>query len=405
MLSTGGAKDFHTAASRKALSAFLVSGLLLAFLGAILPSWGYHLRSDFDVIGRYFLALNIGLVASVQFAPVLLRRLGVSFVLVIACGLAFTVILYFSFTAPPVGEWWRFGGFTGMGIASGLLNTAIFQAISPLYRRDPAATVNLAGTFFGSGCLLVTLLIAGAFNTYTVASILFLVALIPGFYAIAFVTTSFPAQPPADDRASRMLARQFRSAPAILFSLLLFFQFGNEWAIAGWLPLFLIQRLGVSPKTSLFVLALYWAALLIGRVLAQFLLPVLSHGKLLMGSVVAAAFGCVILAFTNNLFGACSGALLVGFGFSTIYPLVVEKIGARFPSYHPGLFNGIFSFALTGGMLAPWLLGFVAESWGIRVVVMLPMVGSLMVLVLLLLIWLEAKLRGSDLPQFESHRT
>ncbi len=53
--------------------------------------------------------------------------------------------------------------------------------------------------------------------------------------------------------------RDFRNPGAVLFSLLLFFQFGNEWSIAGWLPLFLIRRLGISPEDSLLMLALYWA--------------------------------------------------------------------------------------------------------------------------------------------------
>ena len=59
----------------------------------------------------------------------------------------------------------------------------------------------------------------------------------------------------------------------MLFSLVLFFQFGNEWAIAGWLPLFLSQRLGMSPADSVLILALYWMALLVGRLVAQWMLP------------------------------------------------------------------------------------------------------------------------------------
>jgi fucose permease len=104
---------------------------------------------------------------------------------------------------------------------------------------------------------------------------------------------------------------------------------------------------------------------------------------------------------TNNLFGAVTGILLVGFGFAVIYPLVVEKIGARFPSYHPGFFNGIFSFALTGGMLAPWLLAYVANEVGVRGIMVLPMLGTITVFVLLLLIWMEAKLSGRGLPKAE----
>jgi hypothetical protein len=120
------------------------------------------------------------------------------------------------------------------------------------------------------------------------------------------------------------------------------------------------------------------------------ILPIVSHGKLLMANVVAALFGCVVLISTNNRFGAVMGIVLVGWGFAAVYPLVVEKIGGRFSYYHPGFFNGIFSFALTGGLLAPWSLGFFAQRWGIWVVMLLPLIGTVIVFLLLVLIWIGA---------------
>jgi hypothetical protein len=121
----------------------------------------------------------------------------------------------------------------------------------------------------------------------------------------------------------------------VLFSLLLFFQFGNEWSMAGWLPLFLIRRLGISPKDSLLLLALYWASLLVGRIISQFILKRVNRAWLLIGSILSALLGMIVLASTNNLFGAVMGILFVGAGFASIYPLVVEKIAHRFPYYHP----------------------------------------------------------------------
>src|SRR5262249_52888018 len=158
---------------------------------------------------------------------------------------------------------------------------------------------------------------------------------------------------------------------------LLFVQLGNEWAIAGWLPLFLSQRLGISPASALLLLALYWAALLIGRVVSQWVLPRISHARLLLGCVVASIFGCTILLFTNNEFGAISGVLMIGASFAPVYPLVVEKIGSRFPHYHPGFYNGIFSFAMAGGLLAPCTLGYFANVWGVQIVMGLPLAGSI----------------------------
>ena len=96
------------------------------------------------------------------------------------------------------------------------------------------------------------------------------------------------------------MLRDFTDPTALLFSLVLFFQFGNEWSVAGWLAIFLIRRLGVSPATALLLLALYWTALLTGRILAQLALGRFRHNRLLASSAIAALFGCLMLTYTPS---------------------------------------------------------------------------------------------------------
>jgi FHS family glucose/mannose:H+ symporter-like MFS transporter len=337
--------------------------------------------------------MSAGVILSTEAAGRLLLRRGIGFLLVTACALACAALVYLAilpFTAPVL---WRMGGVLAIGFATGLLNTAVFHSISPAYDRDPAATVNVGGISFGMGCLVVTLLVAGTFYAYTVTSILVLIAVIPGFFAIWYARSSFATPVIVSPLSIAQLFRDLRSPGAVLFALLLFFQFGNEWSIAGWLPIFLIRRLGISPKSSLLMLAVYWLALLVGRLAAVALLPRIRHSRFLLASAGAAVFGCLILLATDNPFGAVIGTLLVGCGFATIYPLIAERIGREFPHFQPGFFNGIFSIALTGGMLAPWMLGHLADVWGVGVVMALPLAGTCMVFVLVLLIWLEAKIR------------
>jgi MFS transporter, FHS family, glucose/mannose:H+ symporter len=384
----------------RSMAAFLVSGILMAFLGAILPAWGYHLRPSFTEVGDYFLSLAIGLLLSVGAAHFLLPRRGLKFVLVLASLLACGGFLFLALSSPPASADWRLCGVLCIGFSTGLLNAGVFHAISSMYQIDRAATVNFAGLLFGSGSLLTALLVAGTYYVYTVPSILVLFAALPGLYAVvcykgsfsqhATLQTDVPAQ--GQTLPLTQVLRDFRNPGAVLFSLLLFFQFGNEWSMAGWLPLFLIRRLGISPKDSLLLLALYWASLLVGRIISQFILKRVNQAWLLIGSIVSALLGMTVLASTNNLFGALMGILFVGAGFASIYPLVVEKIAHRFPYYHPGFYNGLFSLAMTGGFLAPWLLGYFAEAWGIQAVMVLPLAGTFIVFLLVLLIMLEAKL-------------
>lgn len=380
--------------SRRALAGFLVSGLLLAFPGAVLPAWGYHLRPHYAMAGHYFLAVNAGVLASTWLARYLLRKGSLGTGLMLACAGAALSLASFAFTAPPVDELWRLPGLIGIGGSAGLLNTYMFHAISGGYRHDPASAVNLAGTLFGLGSLLSPLLMAGAFAFASSPWLFLLFAAIPAAFLPLFSRIETrPDLAGHQRRPIAAVARELRVPSALLFSALLFFQFGNEWAIAGWLPLFLIQRLGISPGAALSILALYWLALIVGRLVTQGMLTRVSHTRMLFGGALAALLGCVILAFTNNLFGAYTGTLLVGLGFAPIYPLAVEKIGARFPHYHPGFFNGIFSLALTGGMLAPATLGYAGERWGVGIVVLLPACGTFLVLLLVLGIWAEAKVR------------
>ncbi len=299
--------------------------------------------------------------------------------------------MFLAFMSPPVSFWWRIAGLLVIGASAGLLHTGIFQAISPMYRHDPVATVNVAGIFFGLGCLAVALLISATFYLSTPLGIQIAIALVPALFCWGYARSEF--QPPTPQAApSRSSLSGLKNLSALLLSLLLFFQFGNEWAIAGWLPLYLTQRLGISPATAIRLLALYWLALLVGRVVAQWILPRVRHARLLLGSVLTSVFGCLVLIATDNLFGATTGILMVGAGFAPVYPLVVERIGRRFPYFHPGFYNGIFSIAIAAGLVAPCLLGFLAPSWGVWIVMGLPLAGSVMVFLLLLLIGLEARL-------------
>jgi MFS family permease len=384
---------WREASAAKALSGLLLSGILFGFLGAILPAWGYHLTSDFGTVGNYFLSMSVGVILATEAAGRLLIRRGIAFLMIAACGLACAGLMYLAFVPPTAGPFWRMAGLFSIGFAAGLLNTAVMHAISPAYDQDPAATANIGGISFGAGCLAVTVLVAGTFYAYTVSSILVFIALFPGFFAVWYARSSFAQPSLARTPTLAQFLRDLRSPGAILLAALLFLQFGNEWSIAGWLPIFLIRRLGASPKLALILLAIFWLSLIVGRLAAVALLPRVRHARFLLVSAGEAVFGCLLLLGTNNAFGALIGTLLVGCGFAAIYPLIAERIGSEFPDFRPGFFNGIFSIALTGAMLAPWTLGHLADAWGIGIVMALPLAGTCMVFVLVLLIWLEAKIR------------
>src|SRR5262245_8388223 len=389
------AQGMGVSGGTKALAGFLLSGFLLALLGAILPAWGYHRDPpDFIAVGNYFLSLALGIVTAASMARRLISARGLTFLLVFACAVSCGALAYLAAVPAPAPSWYRAIGLVVLGTGAGLLNMALFHAISRSYQADAAGTVVRGGIWYGLGCLAATVLVAGTFYAYSVPTILVFMAALPAVFGAIYARSAHTAAPEGEHPTMRQALADFRSPGAVLFALLLFIQFGNEWSVAGWLPLFLIRRLGLSPKVALTILALYWLFLLIGRLGAVAILPRVRHGRLLIGSVLSAIFGCSLLFSTNNAFGAGMGAFLVGAGFASIYPLVAEAIGRRFPYYHPGFFNGIFSFALIGGLVAPATLGYVAAYFGVGAVIGIPLIGTFMVMAMLSLIWLESKVTG-----------
>jgi fucose permease len=278
------------------------------------------------------------------------------------------------------------------------MNMAVFRAALPAYESQPAAAFNLGGVFWGLGCLFSALIVSGNAFADTFPAMGIMLLALPIVSCVLFARSRLPNPLPQERVGWREVAHDLRSPSAVLLALLLFFQFGNEGAVSGWLALFLTQKLGFSPASSLLLLALFWFAVLAGRILAQILLPRVRHAKMLLYFVLLGMFGCLILAFTDNLFGVVSGALMCGSAFSAVLPLAAERIGSRFPYFRPGFFNGIFSIALTGGMLAPASIGVYAWWLGINVVMAVPLFGSIMVLIVVLLIFLEARFNAAVKP-------
>jgi MFS transporter, FHS family, glucose/mannose:H+ symporter len=390
--------------ARDWIRGFLLVGVMVGLPGSLLIAWHYYIETAPELIGLHFLALNAGYVIAAATAQRLLVRVSIRFVALFACGITFVSLLALSFLAPPVLPLYRLLGLWFVGFSSGALVTALLYALER-YKKASAGAASSCGVFFGCGCLLATLVVGAAYSTGSVQIETALLAAIPLLYFVKYAIGRYPAEVvPVKERGNIAVPKSqedLRSIAAVLFSLLLFFQFGNEWALAGWLPLFLIHRIGTNPFSAIFALAVYFLALLLGRLAGQHVLPVVNHRRLLVVSITFSMLGYLLLSFTNSLPAAFVAVVIIGSGFGPVYPLIAENLEGRF-SYHPGFYNGIFSVAITGAMSAPWIVGYVDSYFGIRYVMLIPALGSAAVFVFTLLIMLETRLMGGTAAKIRS---
>lgn len=93
-----------------------------------MPAWGYHRDPpQFIAVGNYFLSLAAGIVLAAVFSRRLMARRGLTFQLVFACALSCIALLFLALVSPTSSTWLRIAGLLTLGIASGLLNVALFQ--------------------------------------------------------------------------------------------------------------------------------------------------------------------------------------------------------------------------------------------------------------------------------------
>jgi len=376
------------------LSGLAISGFLLALPGGLLPLWGYHIRPDFAWAANYFAILGLGLTGGSGLALRLRQRYALERLLAAGCFAGALALLLLSLAAPPARYWFQSIALLVTGAAAGIINTAIFESLAAAWEANPAGITLRGGAVFGGGSVIAAWLLSDCLAEGGAPRFLSLAAMAPAAAGVLL------GRLPLRQQARRSLpvaetVRDMRSVLAIFFALLLFFEFANEWSIAGWLPVFLIDRLGISPETAVMYLAIYWLALTAGRLGTARLLARVRHWRLLGLSAFCALSGCTLLLSAATQAGAVLGILLIGAGFSAIYPLSAERIRTRFSYYHPGYFNGIFTFAMLGGSLAPFVLGHVAGAYGLRVIPAAAMAGSCAVFALVLLIWLGRKVSGS----------
>ena len=379
------------------IAGFLLFGILVGLPGSLLITWQYHIDAPPQIVGLHFLSLNAGYVLCAFVAQRLLLRWSARAVAAGFAALALASLLLLSYLPPPAPLNFRIAALAAVGGASGGLLASLLYALAPEFAASAAAVTNRAGLLFGSGCLLSTLVVGVTYFTRWLPLPTLILSAVPLTVLALLVfgrnRKNWPVARHEND-PFRDSTKDLRSIAAVLFTLLLSFQFANELVIAGWLPLFFIHRMGSNPVWAVYALAAYFFALMAGRLIAQKLLPRVNHRNLLLAAMSTAILGCVLLSMTDSLDGACIAVVVIGGSFAPIFPLVAEKLDDRF-SYQPRFYNNIFAIAIGGAMCVPWLLGYVA-ALDMRYVMLLPATGSMAVLILMLLIMLEAQLMSGS---------
>ena len=195
-------------------------------------------------------------------------------------------------------------GVLWLGASAGLLNTCMFLAISSLYERDRATTVNLAGVLFGLGCLADGAAGGRHLLCVHVPGILILLATLPGCMPCFCARPNCVAVPRRSGSIFASAARTQQSRRGLVQSAAVLSirqrMVDRGLAVAVSYPASWNQPAGVVADVG----AVLGCVLLVGRMLSQLMLREDEPDADADGSIVSSLLGAVVLASTNNRFGA-----------------------------------------------------------------------------------------------------
>ena len=375
---------------RSAMGGFFLLGCLMALLGALLPVWAYYVPFDLQTAGVYFLSANFGALAAIASRRIL-NRMSLRLLLATACFLAAGMLLVSAAILTPallVLPLLALGFAAGMLIAG--LSSMTFEAVTaPM----SGVLLSLARVFIGAGAVCFTLLVWTTVHVLTLPGILMVSSLLPlALGGVYLRQKAMGPMAPASGAAPPRLSVYRKASPlAVMLSVALLVQHGNEWAVSGWLAMYLVRRLGVTSETALLALALFWAILAGGKVLLP-RMPWMSHRfRMISASTAACLFGCLLLLSTAGAGGAIAGVLCLSAGMSVAYSLIAGMLAEHFPGDRGSFFSSLFSISLIGGMLEPWLVGQMAGAWVIGWAIRVPAAGVLVVYLLVSALLLEMR--------------
>jgi len=137
---------------------------------------------------------------------------------------------------------------------------------------------------------------------------------------------------------------------------------------------------GASAAFGEISLSLFWASMIVGRFIAGKLHRY--SGKIIIICLVMAAVFSLLLQFDNPPVVSVVLYFLAGLGMSAVWPIIMASCTRTFSSTSGTAGGLMMAGGALGGMLVPFLMGFLLSNWGIRSALLVVPVAMLVTLVL-----------------------
>lgn len=158
--------------------------------------------------------------------------------------------------------------------------------------------------------------------------------------------------------------------PIVWLSVLLFFLYtGSEGSLGTWAYTLLVESRGIRPEVAGLWAGSYWATFTVGRVVAGLYARRVGVNLLVLGSLVAALLGAVILWWDPTDMANLVAVAMIGFAIAPIFPALMSGTSQRVGVHYAA--NTIGMQMAAGGLglaFIPSVVGILARYVSLEVI-------------------------------------
>jgi MFS transporter, FHS family, glucose/mannose:H+ symporter len=342
--------------------AFFVFGFTDNLKGPTLPPMLAELNITYGTGGNIFFGEYLGFLIATLITGILADRFGLKSVVILAgIFLGIGVSGYSTFQTAILLS----ASLFVIGLGLGAIELGTNAIIISLYHERKGLYLNLMSVMHGLGSLVAPLF-AGLLFSMSISWRmvyrwdLLLIAL----FVIIFIFLRFP-------KAEETTQLDFRHIPQIAFKgqlswfyAAITFYVAAEIGIASWLVTFLQDIRGASVASSTQALALFFAMLMVGRLIGGFFVHRIGY----LRSILFMAMGGTI-CIIGGLYGPKEISLLLpltGFFLSIIFPTITAAVSDTHTGNANTILGVLFTFAGLGGVIGPFFIGWGSDLFGLQ---------------------------------------
>ena len=170
----------------------------------------------------------------------------------------------------------------------------------------------------------------------------------------------------------------------ILTLIMLLFYTMSETVIATWAPTFFRSERLFNVGEAAFLISLFWAGILLGRIITGILAGRIKASYLILMLSLFSLIAIIILYFSQSKNSNLVMIIFVGLGYSSIFPLLVSSGSTIYRSGSGIFLTLLFSSANLGIAIAPYLTRFFSRFGMLASISLAP---ALMVVLVVLVIF------------------